>query len=159
MSNHFIIKDFVADMLKANGLGVLATEGNGQPHASLVAITPMDDFVHLIFATYRNTLKYKNLIINRKVAILFDNRSDIGYKPQDITVITAFGIARELNSADFELVFQAHLLRHPEFELFMLSDDCALFQVKVDAYQIVRGIDDITWWNIDHHSNNEDWKS
>lgn len=149
MSNQFIIKDFVVDMLKANGLGVLATEGNGQPHASLVAVTQMDDLVHLIFASYRNTSKYKNLVNNGKVAILFDNRSSVSLKQPDIAVVTAFGHAKEVNITIFEDVLRAHLLQHPEFESFFLSVDCVLFQVKVTAYQLVRGVDDIMWLNIE----------
>ena len=149
MSNQIIGKAFRTSALQANGLGVLATEGDGQPHASLVAITPMDDLVHLIFATYRSTSKYKNLVNNGKVAILFDNRSAISLSQPEIAVVTAFGIATEVNSTKLEDVLGAHLLRHPEFEPFFLSADCELFQVKVTAYQVVRGVDDITWLNIE----------
>jgi hypothetical protein len=51
MDNQTFIKKYIEDVFQANNLAVLATEGNGQPHASLVAVTPADDFVHLIFAT------------------------------------------------------------------------------------------------------------
>jgi heme iron utilization protein len=148
MSNQNIFKDYVEYALRNNGLGVLATEGDGQPHASLVAITPMDDFVHLIFATYRNTRKYKNLIDNGKVAILFENRSALSLSQPDILVITAFGFAKEVNISVSDVILQVHLLRHPELESFLLSADCTIFQVEVNTYQIVRGIDDINWWHI-----------
>jgi hypothetical protein len=148
MSNLISVKEYVAFALQTNDLGVLATEGDGQPHASLVAITPMDNFEHLIFATYRNTLKYKNLIKNGKLAILFENRSALSLSQPDIAVLTAFGYAKEIDIAIYDKVLQAHLLRHPELESFLLSDDCCIFQVKVNAYQMVRGIDDINWWNI-----------
>ena len=149
MSNQIIGKAFIASVLQKNGLGVLATEGNGHPHVSLVAVTPMDDLVHLIFATYRSTCKYKNLVNNGKVAILFDNRSAINLKQSDVIVVTAFGHAKEVNITIFEDVLREHLLRHPEFESFFLSADCVLFQVKVTAYQVVRGVDDVTWLNIE----------
>jgi len=149
MSNQIIGKAFITSALQANGLGVLATEGDGQPHASLVAITPMDDLLYLIFATYRSTCKYKNLVNNGKVAILFDNRSAISLNQSDVIVVTAFGHAKKVDSTIFEDVLRTHLLRHPEFESFFLSADCVLFQVKVTAYQVVRGVDDITWWNIE----------
>jgi hypothetical protein len=29
------------------------------------------------------------------------------------------------------------------------SEDCSLIQIKVDTYQVVRGIDDVEWWTID----------
>ena len=148
MSNETIIKDYVAYVLRTNALGVLATEGNAQPHASLVAITPMKDFANLIFATYRNTYKYKNLINNGNVAILFDNRNTLSKNQPDIIVLTAFGCANEIDIADSDEFLHSHLLRHPELESFLLSSDCTLFMVKVNAYQMVSGIDNISWWHI-----------
>lgn len=148
MINQNNIKDYIAYALLSNDLGVLATVGDGQPHASLVAITPMDDFVHLIFATYRNTCKYKNLIKNGKVAILFENRSTLSLSQPDVSVITAYGYAKEINIVISDAFLNLHLLRHPELESFLLSSDCTIFQVKVNSYQMVSGIDDIKWWNI-----------
>ena len=148
MSTQITIRGHIEDALRTNNLAVLATEGNGQPHACFITITPMDDFVHLIFATYRNTRKYNNLINNGKVAILFENRSTISQSQPDITVLTAFGHAAEVDIAISDAALQAHLSRHPELESFLLSYDCAIFKVKVNAYQVVRGIEDINWWNI-----------
>jgi heme iron utilization protein len=148
MSNQTTIKKYIQDALQTNNLAVLATEGNGQPHACFIAITPMDDFEHLIFATYRSTHKYNNLINNGKVAILFENRSTKSLSQPDITVLTAFGYAKEVDITISDASLQAHLLRHPELESFLLSINCAIFKVKVNSYQVVRGIDDITWWNI-----------
>jgi uncharacterized pyridoxamine 5'-phosphate oxidase family protein len=149
MSAQTIIKTYIEDALRTNRLAVLATEGDGQPHACFIAITPMDDFEHLIFATYRSTRKYNNLINNGKVAILFENRSTKSLSQPDITVLTAFGIANEVDVAVSDATLQAHLKRHPELESFLLSNNCALFKVKVNSYQVVRGIDDINWWTPD----------
>ena len=148
MSHQKLIKEYVADALRTNNLAVLATEGDGQPHASLIAVTPMADFTNLIFATYRNTRKYHNLINNGKVAILFENRSTKSISQPDINVVTAFGMANEVDITLTDLALQAHLLGHPELEVFIHSADCALFQVKVYAYQMVRGIDDVNWWKL-----------
>jgi hypothetical protein len=148
MSHQKLIKEYVADALRTNNLAVLATEGDGQPHASLIAITPMADFTHLIFATYRSTRKYYNLINNGKVAILFENRSTKSISQPDINVVTAFGVATEVDIILSVATLQAHLLRHAELEVFLHSVDCAIFQVKVNAYQMLRGIDDVNWWKL-----------
>jgi nitroimidazol reductase NimA-like FMN-containing flavoprotein (pyridoxamine 5'-phosphate oxidase superfamily) len=148
MSTQSIIKKYIADVFQTNNLAVLATEGNGQPHASLVAITPIDDFVHLIFATYRSTRKYNNLINNGKVAILFENRYINNLNQQETTALTAFGYASEVNKDEYEMAMQTHLLKHPAQGTFLLSTDCAIFRVVVNAYQLVLGIDDVQWWNI-----------
>jgi hypothetical protein len=68
------VKEFVEDVLHASLHAVLATEGHGQPYASLIAVTPAEGFLQIIFATYRNTRKYANLNNNQKVAILFEDR-------------------------------------------------------------------------------------
>jgi nitroimidazol reductase NimA-like FMN-containing flavoprotein (pyridoxamine 5'-phosphate oxidase superfamily) len=148
MSNQTINKSYVTEMLQTNGFGVLATEGDGQPHASLVAVTPIDNFTHLVFATYRNTSKYKNLLKNPKVAILFENRSVLSTIQPDIFVLTAFGYAEEVDSEVSDSVHHAHLLRHPNLVSFLSTSDCAIFRVNVNAYQMVSGIDDVKWWYI-----------
>lgn len=149
MSNQDIVKIHIEEALQTNTLAVLATEGEGQPHACFIAITPMDNFAHLVFATYRNTRKYNNLIKNNKVAILFENRSTKSSTQTDITVLTAFGNATEIDRSVSEAALNAHLLRHPHLESFLLSPNCAMFSVEVNAYQVVRSIDDISWWNTE----------
>ena len=150
MSSQTIIIRYIKYALQTNSLGVLATEGNGQPHACFVAITPMDDFVNLVFATYRNTHKYNNLINNGKVAILFENRSTKSLSEPDTTVVTAFGNAVEIDSSVSDTARNLHLLKHPELEPFLLSANCALFKVHVNSYQVVSGIDEINWWTPDY---------
>lgn len=142
------IEAYVQEALQSCTFAVLATEGEGQPHASLVAITPSDDFKELVFATYRSTRKYNNLTKNGKVAVLFENRCANNLRQQDITVLTALGNAEELNNVEFEQALESHMFRHPEQRTFLLSKDCAIFRIKVAAYQMVLGIDDVNWWKI-----------
>ncbi len=143
-----MIKKYIKDFFQTNNPVVLATEGNGQPHASLVAITPADDFRLFIFATYRSTRKYNNLINNGRVAILVENRYLNNLNEQEIAALTAFGFAKEVDKDEYEIAMQTHVLKHPEQRSFLLSKDCAIFRVVVDAYQLVRGIDDVKWWKI-----------
>ena len=149
MSSHSGIKNYIEEIFKSRRFAVLATEGDGQPHASLIAVTPMEGFRKLIFATYRNTRKYHNLANNGKVAVLVEsiiiNRSGL----QESFVLTAFGHVEEIEVIEKNIVFEAHLERHPELLSFMKSEDCSLLQIKVDTYQVVRGIDDVEWWTID----------
>ena len=63
MPDSIPLTEIIGDLLKASRLAVLATEGNGQPHASLIAITPVHGIGQMIFATYRNTRKFKNLLM------------------------------------------------------------------------------------------------
>ena len=149
MKNKITIREYIREIISANRFAVLATESEGQPHASLIAITPTEDYLTLIFATYRNTRKYTNLIQNGKVAVLFENRSIKDSYDQEISVLTAFGRAEEVLSGNTEADMLAHMSRHPELSTFLLSTDCAIFRVHVEAYQVVHGIENVEWWNIE----------
>lgn len=137
------IRDFIRQVLSANRFAVLATVSEGKPHSSFVAYTASGDSLQLIFATYRHTRKYANLKQNNQVSMLIENSKD---RSTEITVLTATGKAFEVDTAHGEALLQTHLRQHPELNDFLLSPDCAVFRVDVEAYQLVLGIDDIRWW-------------
>lgn len=145
MNNHIISKEYIWDILNLNKFAILASEYGGQPHASLIAITPFGNFRQLIFATYRNTRKYRNLSKNNKVALLIENGGGNIKGPQESIVLTIVGHTEEISLAEYEAAYQTHFKRHPEMESFMLSPDCALLFVIAQSYQVVNGIDDIRW--------------
>ncbi|WP_372950596.1 pyridoxamine 5'-phosphate oxidase family protein [Mariniphaga sp.] len=145
MNKQNTIKDYIGAVLKNSGFAVLATEGNGQPHTSLIAITPFKNFRQIIFVTYRNTLKYRNLSDNNKVAVLIEGEYLNMEGLKESVVLTIIGQTEEIIIAGNEAPYQAHLKRHPEMESFMLSQDCALFRVIAQSYQLVFGIDDVKW--------------
>lgn len=149
MKNLIPVKEYVSEIIQSNRFAVLATISEDQPYTSLIAVTATDGHLKLIFATYRNTRKYNNLIRNGKVSILFENRDTKNPDLPERTVLTALGQAEEVNTSDSEVELQLHVKRHPELESFLLSTDCAIFLVKVTAYQVVRGIEDACWWTID----------
>jgi hypothetical protein len=149
MNKETAIKKLIRGALQTCRFAVLATEGNAQPHTSLIAITPFENFRHLIFATYRNTLKYRNLANNSKVAVLIESRDANINNLQKNIVLTIIGHTEEISIAENEAAYQAHLKRHPEMESFMLSSDCALIRVIAQSYQVVHGIDNIKWITAD----------
>jgi len=138
-------REYIGDILNTSGFAVLATEGNGQPHASLIAITPIGSCTQLVFATYRNTLKYRNIENNSKVALLIENERVNKKNLRERIVLTIIGHTEEISIKKNEAVYQAHLKRHPEMKTFMLSSDCALIMITAQSYQVVNGIDDIRW--------------
>ena len=149
MNKQSTIKEYIEGILKTSGFAVLATEGNGQPHASLIAITTLGNCKQLVFVTYRNTLKYRNIENNSKVALLIESERVNKESLRERIVLTIIGYIEEISIAENEAAYQAHLKRHPEMESFMLSSDCALIMVIAQSYQIVNGIDDIRWITAD----------
>ena len=149
MNKQSTIKEYIEGVLKTSGFAVLATEGNGQPHASLIAITPYGNFRQIIFATYRDTLKYRNLSGNNKVALLIESGVINVNGLKQSVVLTIIGYIEEISITENEAAYQAHLKRHPEMASFMLSSDCALIVVIAQSYQVVYGIDEIRWITAD----------
>lgn len=135
--------------LQNSRFGVLATEGEGQPHVSMIAITPVKGFSQLVFATYRNTRKFRNLINNGKVAVLLSAGDSHVQGFQNGPFVTAVGQAEELVITTDHASLKAHLNRHPELMAFLESADCALIAVNVEKYQVVQGIDQVTWLTVD----------
>lgn len=149
MNKHSTIKEYIEGVLKKSGFAVLATEGNGQPHASLIAITPFGNFRQIIFATYRDTLKYRNISGNNKVALLIESGVIDNKGLKQSVVLTIIGYTEEISITENEAAYQAHLKRHPEMASFMVSSDCALLVVIAQSYQVVYGIDEIRWITAD----------
>jgi nitroimidazol reductase NimA-like FMN-containing flavoprotein (pyridoxamine 5'-phosphate oxidase superfamily) len=143
------IKTYIEEIFKNSRFAVLATEGDGQPHASLIAVTPMEGYRNLIFATYRNTRKFQNITHNGKVAVLVESIDINSSGLKESFVLTAFGQVEDIKAEDINMVSEAHLERHPGLLSFMQSENCSLVRIKVCTYQVVRGIDDVEWWTID----------
>jgi uncharacterized pyridoxamine 5'-phosphate oxidase family protein len=148
MNNPKPFREYVEEALQSNRLAVLATVGNDQPHASLIAITPYDGFRKLIFATYRNTQKYRNLTCNCKVAVLIEGKDEDKSGIQNGFVITAYGEEEEICITAKNTALQTHLKNYPELISFTEAADCALILVKVENYQVVQGIDNVAWLSV-----------
>jgi hypothetical protein len=154
MTSTASIRDSIQTLLNTIGFAVLATENTGQPHTSLVAITPVDEGQRLVFATYRDTRKFTNLMQNQRVSVLMDGscRNGPGGSSPHF-VLSAVGRAQEISAIAHPDFLGAHLQRHPDLATFTQAPDCVLFEVVVDAYQVVRGIDDVTWWRVEDLKN------
>ncbi|MBN2633569.1 MAG: pyridoxamine 5'-phosphate oxidase family protein [Bacteroidales bacterium] len=148
MHNPIPSTEFIGRLLKDCCLAVLATEGKGQPHASLIAITAVN-FRQIIFATYTNTRKFENLKFNSRVAVLIQGEDKDSTGQNKKFALTAFGHASEVRKSEREKLVNEHIKRHPDLANLTGSSDLALFRIQVEAYQIVHGIDDVSWLNVE----------
>lgn len=105
---------------------------------NLVAFVVSDDLLHVVFATSRNTQKYRNLRANNKVAMLIDSRrnepSDLG----EALAITALGSASELAENESEHLVETYLQRHPTLRDFIHQLETAIIRVTITDYIIAR---------------------
>jgi nitroimidazol reductase NimA-like FMN-containing flavoprotein (pyridoxamine 5'-phosphate oxidase superfamily) len=159
MTSPTAIRDSIQTLLNTTGFAVLATENAGQPHTSLIAITPFYNGQRLVFATYRNTRKFTNLLQNQRVSVLVDGRCrESANDALAGFILSAVGRAQEVHATLHPQVLAAHLQKHPDLAAFTQTPDCVLLEVVVEAYQVVRGIDDVTWWRLDELNCQPDLK-
>lgn len=142
------IQDTIRRVLEQNRLAVLATQRNGQPHASLIAFTPLEGLRFLAFATYRDTLKYESIREDRRVAILIEDRECDARRSDRRLALTAVGEAIKTPEEERQAHIVTHLARHPDLERFLRSPDCEFVRVAVHAYQVVSDVDDARWYAI-----------
>jgi nitroimidazol reductase NimA-like FMN-containing flavoprotein (pyridoxamine 5'-phosphate oxidase superfamily) len=124
-------------LLASPRLAVLATQGDEQPHTSLVAFATTEDLRFLVFATERATRKFANLSANPGVAMLVDDRSQCEADLSEATAVTATGRAEEAQGEEEDRLMTLLLGRHRSLRALLASPGCAVVKVPVDAYQVV----------------------
>jgi len=131
-------KGLLRKIVGTQRFAVLATLKNQQPYSNLVAFAVSDDLRHIIFATSRNTQKYRNILSNDKVALLIDNRSNSQADLTEALAITALGIASELKGERNGELVQSYLDRHRSLADFLKRQDTAVISVVVTDYILAR---------------------
>jgi nitroimidazol reductase NimA-like FMN-containing flavoprotein (pyridoxamine 5'-phosphate oxidase superfamily) len=149
MNEKIQIIEQISSILKDNKYAVLSTVGDGQPHASIIAVTWLKGYRQIIFVTYRGTRKHSNISNNCKVAVLVESGNNSSSLFQEKSVLTAFGVAEEIRLNENEVIFREHLERHPDLLFLSQSKDCALMHIIVDTYQVVHGVEDVKWLSVD----------
>lgn len=124
-------------LLKTQKLAVLSTQSDGQPYASLVAFVASEDLKQLYFSTARSTRKYHNLVVDPKVAMLIDNRSNQDSDFHAAAAVTATGTAAEVPEHEKGRIIKLYLSRHPYLQDFVLAESCAVIGVAVRTYYLV----------------------
>ncbi len=142
------IQDTIRRVLERNRFAVLATQRNGQPHASLIAFTPLEGLRFLTFATYRDTLKYESIREDRRVAIFIEDREGGAGPSNPRLVLTAVGEALKTPEEERQAYSMLHLARHPDLERFLSSPDCEFVRVAIHAFQVVSSISDVRWYTL-----------
>ncbi len=135
-------------LLETQKYAVLATDNHGQPYTSLMAYSITDDLRAFILMTERGRLKYENLMTNPRVAIMIDNRENLGSDLAATIAVTAQGVADEISGDARDAARACCLVRHPALQSFADSPSCAFIRIQVTSYVIVRQFQDVTEWRI-----------
>lgn len=135
-------------LLESQKYAVLATDNHGQPYTSLMAYSITDDLRAFILMTERGRLKYENLMSNPRVAIMIDNRENLGSDLEATIAVTAQGVAEEISGDARDAARACCLARHPALQSFADSPSCAFIRIEVTSYVIVRQFQNVTEWRI-----------
>ena len=138
LSEESELEHLIRELFESQKLAVLGTQNQGQPYANLIAFAASEDLKSLYFATTRATRKYANIEADARVTVLIDNRSNQDSDFSQAAAVTATGTAQEVVASKRGEVLAIYLAKHPMLKDFVQSPSCALLQIKVATYYLVR---------------------
>jgi uncharacterized pyridoxamine 5'-phosphate oxidase family protein len=142
------VSDRLKILNKNQHFGVLATNDSGKPYTSLISFAIAPDLKRVIFATPKDTSKYKNILNTKEVAILIDNRSSTQKKLMATEAVTIIGTARYVRGGKLRDELAAvYLKKHPDLKDFIKSDTTALILVEATRCIHVGKFQTISVWN------------
>ena len=118
---------------------VLATMNEDRPVQHIMAYGYARDLGTIYLATYMNTRKFRNMLANPGVSVLWDNRSGNVQDHLDGYSLTAMGSASLMTGPEHDVARDNILTRNPTLKDLLSSTDCRLFSVVIDEYQWTTG--------------------
>ena len=137
------IRRQITDLCSSQKLAVLCTYRESQPYASLVAFVTSEDLRYLYFITPKTTRKFKNLEANPQISVLVNSSENQESDFHRAMAVTVIGKAAEVLGRKREGPIKRYLEMHPYLEEFAKSPTCALVQVKVKSYFLVRNFQNV----------------
>ena len=139
------IQEEISRLLSSQRLGVLSTRLlSSGPYSSLVAFSESEDLSCLYFSTPRTTRKFNNLLQDKRVSMLIDNRSNRISDFHLAVAATALGDADAVPREKSETLLQSYLTKHPYLKDFARSVSCALVRIRVRRYILVERFQNVT---------------
>ena len=138
----------VSRLLASQSLGVLSTQGEEVPYASLVAFTNSADLRHIYFATSRSTRKFANLARVPRIAMLIDSRANQALDFHSAQAVTVIGDAAPLDPQAADRMRSDYIDRHPYLKDFVTATSCALVDIRVSRYILVERFQNVVEYVI-----------
>ena len=128
---------------------VLATVSDGQPYTSLVAFAMTPDMTSVVFATQRKTAKYRNILRNKKAALLIDTRSNTDASYMKSEAITVIGTARPVRRGrEWQELSGILIKKHPALRRFVQDKTTAIIAVEADKCFHTGSFQEVSEWRI-----------
>lgn len=127
----------IKSLLHRQLYGVLSTQGEGVPHASIIAYACADGISAIIFVTPRNTRKFSYMMARDRVVFFVDDRRERKEELMDVCGLEAQGRVRELQGEQRDDYRAIYLARHPDMASFVDAPGSALMRLEVERYDMV----------------------
>ena len=137
------ISECIRGVIEKQKIGVLATSGSDGPYQSLVAFTVLPGLGEIVFATDKNTIKFRNIKKSHEVSLLLDNRMEKLDDFKNLVVVTAVGDASEVVDAFEDGPGREYMNCHPLLGKKFLTESSALVNIKVKKYIVVSSYNDV----------------
>lgn len=133
---------------------VLATASGRQPYTSMIAYALTPDNKGIVFATPRETRKYKNILKNSRVSLLIDTRSNTEKDYMSAESLTVSGNAMPVRKSRKWLELARILMRkHPNLGKIIRSSETKLIFVNITRCIHVTKFQTVSEWiSNKHHS-------
>ena len=128
---------------------VLATVSDGQPYTSLVAFAMMPDMTGVVFATPRDTAKYRNLLQNKRVALLIDTRSNTDAAYMRSEAVTIVGTAAPVRRGRrWEELASLLIRKHPALRSFVEARTTSIVLLEAAVCFHTGSFQKVSEWRI-----------
>lgn len=132
---------------------VVATESGGSPYTSLVAFALTEDARGLIFATPRDSQKYRNILKNRNVSCMIDNRENTARDYLKAEAVTITGTAAPVRQGKKRQQLGLLLIKkHPPLKRFIGDPSTALILVRAERCLHAGSFQSVSIWDVKHKS-------
>ena len=142
------MQEKIQPLLSQQRLAVLSTQRDGQPYSSLMAFAHTLDLKKLLVATGQATRKHQNILLESRVSLLVDNRSNGEEDFHKALALTIVGTAREVDRDDWSEYAQIYLAKHPYLDTFLAAPTTSFFQITVDYYLLVSQFQNVLEYRI-----------
>jgi len=130
----------IESILKENNLCVLCTEKDGKPYCSLMTYILSDDVETLYMVAFVDSKKYTNIVHNKDVSVLVDNRHKIRKESNAAIVsITFEGVAQTVKP-EFAIEIKSQLAqRNPELGEIVNDSASVVLGIRLVNYKLLEG--------------------
>jgi nitroimidazol reductase NimA-like FMN-containing flavoprotein (pyridoxamine 5'-phosphate oxidase superfamily) len=137
------IRQEIKTLCSSQKLAVLCTQRENQPYASLVAFVISNDLKYLYLITPKTTRKFTNLAANPQVSVLINSSENQESDFHRAMAVTIVGSAAEISGHERAALIDVYLEKHPYLEDFAKSPTCALVQITVKSYFLVKNFQNV----------------